>query len=353
MEENYMEEKKLKPIQWIYGYCKKHLWTVSLLAGFSALIAGSFILLALVSSRILDIASGNSEGSFLFYTGMLAVIIAFQAVLNILSSNLKVRVSGKLEMQFKQAIFSSILKKSYLEVAKLHSGEIINRLTSDIDILVNGIVGIFPQMISLGTKLIVGLLVLFRIDFSFTFLILTIGMLMCVGSRIYSRKFRYLHKEVQETSGVVRSFLQECIENLVEDYGYFLEEKQIKVELKLGDIEVYIDRKGLEFMLAQILSNSITYLPASAMEKKIVFEAEEKEKEIILSVRDNGIGVKPSDLPFVFEKGFSGDNQEVNKKTTGMGLYLVREMAESLMLTCEARSEYGKGFQVDIRFPVV
>lgn len=215
MEENYMEEKKLKPIQWIYGYCKKHLWTVSLLAGFSALIAGSFILLVLVSSRILDIASGNSEGSFLFYTGMLAVIIAFQAVLNILSSNLKVRVSGKLEMQFKQAIFSSILKKSYLEVAKLHSGEIINRLTSDIDILVNGIVGIFPQMISLGTKLIVGLLVLFRIDFSFTFLILTIGMLMCVGSRIYSRKFRYLHKEVQETSGVVRSFLQECIENLI------------------------------------------------------------------------------------------------------------------------------------------
>ena len=89
------------------------------------------------------------------------------------------------------------------------------------------------------------------------------------------------------------------------------------------------------------------------LEKEIVFEAEEKEKEIILSVRDNGIGVKPSDLPFVFEKGFSGDNQEVNKKTTGMGLYLVREMAESLMLTCEARSEYGKGFQVDIRFPVV
>lgn len=215
MEENYMKEKKLKPIQWIYGYCKRHLWAVSLLAGFSALIAGSFILLALVSSRILDIASGNSEGSFLFYTGILIVIIAFQAVLNIFSSNLKVRVSGKLEMQFKQVIFCSILKKSYLEVAKLHSGEIINRLTSDIDILVNGIVGIFPQMISLGTKLIVGLLVLFRIDFSFTFLILTIGMLMCVGSRIYSRKFRYLHKEVQETSGVVRSFLQECIENLI------------------------------------------------------------------------------------------------------------------------------------------
>lgn len=105
MEENYMEEKKLKPIQWIYGYCKKHLWTVSLLAGFSALIAGSFILLALVSSRILDIASGNSEGSFLFYTGMLAVIIAFQAVLNILSSNLKVRFQESLKCNLNRQFF--------------------------------------------------------------------------------------------------------------------------------------------------------------------------------------------------------------------------------------------------------
>ena len=65
------------------------------------------------------------------------------------------------------------------------------------------------------------------------------------------------------------------------------------------------------------------------------------------------IGVKPADLPFVFEKGFSGDNQEVNKKTTGMGLYLVRELAKSLNLGCQAQSEYGKGFGVELRFPVV
>ncbi len=210
-----MEEKELKPIHWIYSYCKKYLWMVALLAGISAVIAGSFILLALISSRILDIASGNSKGSFLFYTGILAAIILVQAILNICSSNLQVRVSGKIEMRFKQVLFSFILGKSYLEITKLHSGEIINRLTSDIDILVNGIVRIFPQMISLGTKLLVGLLVLFRIDFSFTLFILTIGLLMCVGSRIYSRKFRYLHKEVQETAGVVRSFLQECVENLI------------------------------------------------------------------------------------------------------------------------------------------
>ena len=150
-----------------------------------------------------------------------------------------------------------------------------------------------------------------------------------------------------------RVSLKECVKSVAEDYEYFLGEKQIKVSLKLGDTKVYTDRKGLEFMLAQILSNSITYLPAKVLGKEISFEVREEKKEVILSVRDNGIGVKPSDLPFVFEKGFSGDNREINKKTTGMGLYLVRKMAESLKLVCEAKSKYGKGFQIDIRFPVV
>ena len=150
-----------------------------------------------------------------------------------------------------------------------------------------------------------------------------------------------------------RISLQECIENVVEDYGYFLEEKQIKVNMRMGNVDVYTDRKGLEFILTQILSNSITYLPAKGLEKEISFVVTEEKKEMVLSVKDNGIGVKPSDLPFVFEKGFSGDNRQVNKKTTGMGLYLVREMAESLNLSCEAKSQYGKGFQINLYFPVV
>lgn len=121
----------------------------------------------------------------------------------------------------------------------------------------------------------------------------------------------------------------------------------------MGNAQVLTDQRSLEFILAQLLANAITYLPAMQEEKEISFMAQHREKEVILLVKDNGIGVKPSDLPFVFEKGFSGDNQEVNKKTTGMGLYLVRELAKSLNLGCQAQSEHGKGFGVELRFPVV
>ena len=185
------------------------------MAVFSGLIAGSFILLALVSSAILDIATGSREGNIWIQVLFLILLILLQAVLNIVSSNVRIRVTTKIEMRIRQGVFSMILKKQYGEVNKIHSGEILNRLTSDVDIVVDGIVSLIPQAISMLTKIVAGLVVLFSIDARFTGLVLAVGGLVCIFSRIYSRHFKYLHKEVQRTNGVVRSYMQECLENIV------------------------------------------------------------------------------------------------------------------------------------------
>ena len=81
--------------------------------------------------------------------------------------------------------------------------------------MVGAVVGLIPQAISMITKIVAGLAVLFSIDARFTAAVLGIGLLVCIFSRIYSRHFKYLHKEVQRTNGVVRSYMQECIENLI------------------------------------------------------------------------------------------------------------------------------------------
>ena len=138
-----------------------------------------------------------------------------QAVLNILNANLRIRVLTKLEMRIRQNIFASLLKKQYAQIRQMHSGEILNRFTSDIDIIVNGIINLFPQLAAMMTQLVGGMLVLFSVDRRFMLLILAIGILVLAGSRLCSGKFRYLHKEVQRTNGKVRSFLQECVENVV------------------------------------------------------------------------------------------------------------------------------------------
>jgi ABC-type bacteriocin/lantibiotic exporter with double-glycine peptidase domain len=114
-----MESKKGKSaVCWIYQYSKKSLWLVILLALISGAIAGSFILLALVSSSLLDVATGVKEGRLGVQIFLIVCLILLQAVLNILSSNVRIHATTKIEMQIRQGIFAAVLKKQYQHVSK-------------------------------------------------------------------------------------------------------------------------------------------------------------------------------------------------------------------------------------------
>lgn len=186
-----------------------------MLSAVSASMAGSFIILALISSRILDEVTGKEKNRLLFYCLLLAGVVILLGILNILASHLRISIAGKLDMDMKETIFDTLFHKKYQEVWQYHSGELMNRLTSDIDVVITGITGIIPQVATIATKLIFGMAVLLWIDFFFALLILGIGIAVCCFGRLYSRKFQYMHKEMQEKSGRVRSFIQECIENMI------------------------------------------------------------------------------------------------------------------------------------------
>lgn len=223
--------KKNGTIKWIYKCSKRYLWMVGLLTIISMAISGSFILIAVVSKKILDIATKSTTGSILNTCVFLFGIIAFQAVANIISNNCRVRSQAKIENSMKEYLLTTLLHKEYQEIITLHSGELMNRFTSDIEIVAGGIVGFIPQMFSLFTKIIAGIWVLFTIDAKFTLIILIIGMITVVCSRLYSKKFRFLHKEVQQSQGIARSFMQECIENVIVIKS-FVNEDSIKEQLE-------------------------------------------------------------------------------------------------------------------------
>ena len=79
----------------------------------------------------------------------------------------------------------------------------------------------------------------------------------------------------------------------------------------------------------------------------------EQEQQIILSISDNGTGIPASDLPFVWEKGFTGDVGSYLSRSTGMGLYLVKRMADDLAISVDIKSVLGKGVTVELGFPKV
>lgn len=114
------------------------------------------------------------------------------------------------------------------------------------------------------------------------------------------------------------------------------------------DCIVYGDEKWLDFIIGQIVANSIKYKKDSL---ELSFSARDNKENIELSIKDNGIGVPQSDLSRVFEKGFTGENGRIYAKSTGIGLYICRTLCEKMYLGLELKSEYGKGTVVKIIFP--
>ena len=104
------------------------------------------------------------------------------------------------------------------------------------------------------------------------------------------------------------------------------------------------DEKWLSFILEQLLSNAVKYTP----EGGTVMIAADRYRRI--SVTDTGIGIAPEDLPRIFEKGYTGYNGRLDKKLTGIGLYLCRQAADRLGHRLTAASEPGRGsrFTVDL-----
>lgn len=140
--------------------------------------------------------------------------------------------------------------------------------------------------------------------------------------------------------------LRDIINEVVMDYEPLLSEKDFLTINKVKDEVVRADRRAMKFMIGQFISNSIKY---AKEDPELIFVFENNK----LLISDNGIGVKPADLPFVFEKGFTGETGELRSKATGMGLYLASNIAEDNKIGIEAKSAENGGFRIELSFPEV
>ena len=152
-----------------------------------------------------------------------------------------------------------------------------------------------------------------------------------------------------------RLSLRECCEEGMREYAVLLEEHGYIVKNEIEDLFVVSDRKGLTFIISQAVSNSIKYADQTKgrNELYVYTKCSKSGEDISLHIHDNGIGVPAYNLPFLFDKGFTGQNPGSQKKATGMGLYLVKEIARKLKIEVDVRSEYGEGFEIIFRFPCV
>ena len=140
--------------------------------------------------------------------------------------------------------------------------------------------------------------------------------------------------------------VDDIIRDTIKKYAKVMIRRHIGINYSGTGQEVYTDEKWLAFILEQILSNAIKYTPQGF----VTIETAEEKDRFFITVKDTGIGIKAEDLPRVFEKGYTGYNGHADKKATGIGLYLCRQMADKLGHTIRMESELGKGTKVWIWF---
>lgn len=127
---------------------------------------------------------------------------------------------------------------------------------------------------------------------------------------------------------------------------------QEKIEIDTHDLEniVNTDSKWVIFILNQIIQNSVKYRNKDIISRIEIYSVL-KSENVILYIKDNGIGIKKSELSKVFDKGFTGTNGRLSgKKSTGIGLYLCKKLCDKLSLSIEVNSE-GNGTEIKMVFP--
>lgn len=204
-----------KVFSWIFRNGKGSfliMFAMSLLCCGQSLISLKFVS---ISKNLINIATGQQSGDLVNAAILLILFLLLLLIVQISVNFLNVHASSRMEIALKRHIFDIILKKEYLSITKYHSGELLNRLNSDISVIVSGIMTILPSAILFLTSIIGAFIYLFNIDNVLALIILCIGPFVFLGARLYSKKYKSLHKQCQEADGKTKSFMLEIIQNLL------------------------------------------------------------------------------------------------------------------------------------------
>ena len=160
----------------------------------------------------------------------------------------------------------------------------------------------------------------------------------------------YVRSENAEKDYMIKETeLNKVISNVAMKNKDILLENNIDFEVEVGNKKVLTDSKWLEFMVNQIISNSMKYI-RNDVSHLIKITTEENNKNIILKIYDNGIGISKSDIPKVFDKTFTGNNGRKIETSTGMGLYIVKQLCKKLGHKITIDSKENEYTEVSFKF---
>ncbi len=252
-----MEKKKSETGKWIFKRVRAFIPYLLALIALVIVISYINVQFSLVSKSLIDIATKQVEGNLKKSAVTLCVLLVLQLIIQILYTRIHVSVSGKLTMRIRSELFYKMLSKDYSEVSKKHSGEILNRLVSDVSLLSEKTTEIIPNVFALASTIIFSFMALYQLDRPFALFCLCFGPVILLAAYIYKKKIKTLHIQCRESDGRTRSHLQETIQNFIVVKAFGKETLMRKKSEKL-QYENY--RLNVKRSVIGILSNILFFL---------------------------------------------------------------------------------------------
>ncbi len=193
----------------------KNEWLGILVLSFGNIAAaGLTVCFSLISRTLVDSAVAAEHSAVAKNALLLAIVSAGSLALQALMSGISDTVKARLKNRHRQQLLSAILHKEFASASKYHSGELVNRIFSDVQVIAEGIVGIIPPLLGMVSRLCAATVVLWRFDPRFTLILLVLGSAMTFGGTVFKRKMKGLHKGVQREEDSVHAVFIEILENL-------------------------------------------------------------------------------------------------------------------------------------------
>lgn len=214
-----------RAMKWLYSVPGRNKLLIVALTLVEAIAGMSGVLEALLLRNIVDCAVDGNGGRFWHFLVLLVLLLAGMIALRGVIRWLVELSKATFENIFKGRLTRQILQKDYATVSAIHSGEWMNRLTSDTVVVSEGYVDILPGLAGMLVKLVSALVMIIALDARFAAVLIPGGIAVTGMTYFFRRALKRLHKRIQERDGRLRVFLQERISNMMIIRSYAAEER--------------------------------------------------------------------------------------------------------------------------------
>ncbi|RSX57269.1 ABC transporter ATP-binding protein [Bifidobacterium samirii] len=201
--------------RWIAAVLGRRITPVVLLCALQSLMAANAVCYALFMKHAVDAATARDARRFTLVVAAFALAMLAQIAMGALTRAFNERARASIDNALRGRVFDALLHGDYATVSSKHTGELMNRLTSDVTVVSDGVVALPANACSMAIRIVGVVMVMWALQPMLTVVFLIAGLGLAGASTAMRGLVKRLHHRVQEAEGRVRSYMQEALASLI------------------------------------------------------------------------------------------------------------------------------------------